>query len=294
MIRAVVCDLDNTLYSWVDYIVPSLEAMVASLCASSGLPKIQVVQSLKRVYERYGSNESPFVIQEADCFAGFTGDFGSFNQLVIEPARVAFSQARKKYLHLYPGVRESLEKLKARGLHVVALTDAPRNAAEMRIKLLGLDHGLLDRVYTLPAFPLPEHIDPKIAAREKTGHYRAKVAFVELPLEYEKPDKRGLQRVLSELGVKPGEALYVGDSRKKDIAVAQAVGCQDALAEYGTYRSVEYAERLEAISAPSATRRHVAMDSHAHVKPSHRLAAFEQVLELVDSSAGARRPRRAS
>ena len=285
MIRAVITDLDNTLYSWVDYIVPSTEAMVASLCASTGLPRIRVVQSLKRVYEKHGSNEYPFVIQEADCFAELAQDFGSFNQLVIEPARVAFQQARRKYLQLYPTVQATLEKLKARGLKLAALTDAPRNAAELRIKLLGLDQGLLEKVYTLPAFVLPERVDPKIIAREQSGHYRAAVEFVELPASHEKPDPRGLSQVIEDFGLRPAEVLYIGDSRKKDIAVARAVGCLDALAEYGNYRSVEYAERLEAISAPSATRRHVAMDGQAQVKPSHRLAAFEQVLDLVEASA---------
>ncbi len=47
MIRAVVTDLDNTLYSWVNYIVPALEAMVTSLCETTGYPRIRVVQALK-------------------------------------------------------------------------------------------------------------------------------------------------------------------------------------------------------------------------------------------------------
>jgi FMN phosphatase YigB (HAD superfamily) len=287
MIRAVVTDLDNTLYSWVDYIVPSLEAMVASLCASSGLPRIRVVQSLKRVYEQYGSNEYPFVIQEADVFAELTHDFGSFNQLVIEPAQLAFKQARKKYLRLYPGVLETLTTLRERGVRVCALTDAPRNPAELRVKLLGLDQGLLERVYTLPAFPLPARVDPRIVAREKSGAYRAKVELCELPAEYEKPDPRGLARVIADLGLTPAEVLYVGDSRLKDVALAQAQGCVDAHAEYGTYRSVEYAERLEAISAPSATRRHLAQDGAAPIAPTHRLAAFDQLLGILEASASA-------
>lgn len=293
MIRAVVTDLDNTLYSWVDYIVPSLEAMVASLCASSGLPRIRVVQSLKRVYEKYGSNEYPFVIQEADCFAELIHDFGSFNQLVIEPAQQAFKQARKKYLRLYPGVRETLTAWREQGVRVCALTDAPRNPAELRVKLLGLDQGLLERVYTLPAFALPARVDPRILAREKSGAYRAQVELCELPADHEKPDPRGLARVIADLGLAPHEVLYVGDSKQKDVALAQALGCVDAHAEYGTYRSVEYAERLEAISAPSATRRHLAQDGTAPCAPSHRLAAFDQLQAIVAASA-ATAARRAS
>ena len=134
--RAVVTDLDNTLYPWVDYIVPSLEAMVASLAATTGLPRVRIVQALKAVYSKYESNEYPFAIQESGIFEPYRADFDSFNALVLRPARDAFVAAREKYLRPYPGVRDTLDALRARKLRVVGLTDAPRNAAELRLKHL--------------------------------------------------------------------------------------------------------------------------------------------------------------
>jgi len=74
----------------------------------------------------------------------------------------------------------------------------------------------------------------------------------------------------------------VGDSKPKDIVVAQKVGALDAWAEYGTYVSAEYRERLAVISAASATRRHL---QHATSKdqkpPTVRLSAFDQVKDLA-------------
>lgn len=67
-IRLVVTDMDNTLYSWVNYIVPAVEAMVEAVCRATGYPKIRVVQSLKKVYEHYESNEYPFALQESSLF----------------------------------------------------------------------------------------------------------------------------------------------------------------------------------------------------------------------------------
>ena len=94
-IRAVVTDLDNTLYPWVDYIVPSLEAMVDSLVATTGLPRVRVVQSLKAVYGKYQSNEYPFAIQESELFKPYEADFDSFNALVLAfSAQAASSSAR--------------------------------------------------------------------------------------------------------------------------------------------------------------------------------------------------------
>ena len=287
MIRAVVTDLDNTLYPWVDYIVPSLEAMVASLAATTGLPRIKIVQSLKAVYTKYESNEYPFAIQESDLFQPYEGDPDSFLTLVVDPARRAFKEARERYLKPYPGVAEALASIRERGLSLVALSDAPRNAAELRLKWLGLD-GLFDGLYTLPGYPLPVHVDPRIRRKEAAGGYRSRTRVVELPREAEKPSADGLRRVVADLGIAPGEALYVGDNLLKDMPAARAAGVVGVWAEYGTYVSAEYRERLGVISARSVTRRHVSDDAdHAHPAPERwplAISSFTQVLEVLDGA----------
>jgi phosphoglycolate phosphatase-like HAD superfamily hydrolase len=101
MIRAVVTDMDGTLYSRVDFIVPSLEAMVNSLCSTTGFPRVRVVQALKEVYERCDSNEHPVTIQESNLFKEFRYDFDSFDHYVMTPAMEAFRSARKRYLKPY-------------------------------------------------------------------------------------------------------------------------------------------------------------------------------------------------
>ena len=85
-VHALITDLDNTLYSWHDYIVPSLEAMVQSLERTTQLPRIRIVQALKKVYAQKGTNEYAFAIQESELFSEqFSSDFGSFSRLIIEP-----------------------------------------------------------------------------------------------------------------------------------------------------------------------------------------------------------------
>ena len=280
-VRAVVTDLDNTLYPWVDYIVPSLEAMVASLTATTGLPRVRIVQALKAVYSKYESNEYPFAIQESGIFEPYEADFDSFNALVLRPARDAFVAAREKYLKPYPGVREALDALRARGLKVIGLTDAPRNAAELRLKHLRLD-GHFDALYTLPGYPLPEHVDPEIRRKEEAGHYRSRTPVFELPHGAEKPSADGLARVLKDFRLAGAEVVYVGDNVKKDMPVAEACGALGVWAEYGTYVSSEYRERLAIISAKSVTRRHVADETPQRWPLS--ISSFTQVLEIVDGA----------
>jgi phosphoglycolate phosphatase len=284
--RAVVTDLDNTLYNWVDYIVPSLEAMVASLEATTGLPRVRIVQSLKAVYARHQSNEYPFAIQESELFVPYEADFDSFRALVLDPARKAFAASRERYLRPYPGVRETLDALRARGIKVVGLTDAPRNAAELRLKHLRLD-GHFDALYTLPGYALPEHVDPEIRRREEAGHYRSRTPVVELPADAEKPSPAGLRRILADLALAPRAVLYVGDNVKKDMPVARACGVTGVWAEYGTYVSAEYRDRLAIISASAVTKRHVQDETPARWPLA--ISSFVQVLDVVD---GARRAHR--
>jgi len=279
--RALVTDLDNTLYPWVDYIVPSLEAMVDSLVHTTGLPRVRIVQSLKEVYSRYESNEYPFAIQESEIFKPYEADFDSFNALVLEPARQAFKAARERFLRPYPGVRETLEAVRRRGLAVVGLTDAPRNAAELRLKWLRLD-GAFDALYTLPGYALPENVDPEIKRRQAAGHYRIRARVVELPHDAEKPSPAGLARVLGDLGLRGREVLYVGDNVKKDMPVAEACGAVGAWAEYGTYVAAEYRARLAVISARAVTRKHVADEGPGRWPLA--LSSFTQVLEVLDGT----------
>lgn len=287
-IRLVVTDMDNTLYSWVDYIVPAVEAMVDAVVRATGAQRIKVVQSLKAVYTKYESNEYPFALQESSLYAEFP-EFGSFDKLVIEPARMAFAEARRKYLKPYKTVVETLTTLKERRIPVVALTDAPKNPAEQRIKRMGLD-ALLTAVYTMPGFQFPAGPDgealvaPDILQKEVKGEYRAACPVIELPREFEKPHVGGLKKILQTYGVQPAEVLVVGDSVKKDVAIAQELGCVDVFAEYGTYVSVEYRERLDIISSNAITRRHAAsvFESGAQqIKPHRRISNYGQVLELL-------------
>ncbi len=287
-VRAVVTDLDNTLYPWVDYIVPSLEAMVASLAATTGLPRVRIVQALKAVYSKYESNEYPFAIQESGIFEPYEADFHTVNAHVLRPARDAFVAARDRYLKPYPGVRETLDALRARGLTVVGLTDAPRNAAELRLKHLRLD-GHFDALYTLPGYPLPEHVDPEIRRKEEAGHYRSRTPVFELPHAAEKPSKEGLARVLKDFRLAGREVVYVGDNVKKDMPVAEACGAIGVWAEYGTYVSSEYRERLAIISAKTVTRRHVADETPQRWPLA--ISSFTQVLEIVDGARWTAAPR---
>jgi phosphoglycolate phosphatase len=151
----------------------------------------------------------------------------------------------------------------------------------------------LSAIYSLPGFTFPKGPDgeklvaPDILQKEVRGEYRAACKVIELPRDAEKPNPQGLQAICHDFQVDPKDVLVIGDSVKKDIAVARAVGAVDAWAEYGTYVSLEYRERLDIISAPAITRRHAAGlyegGQKKAIEPTHTLSNFSQVLGLIDA-----------
>lgn len=55
---------------------------------------------------------------------------------------------------------------------------------------------------------------------------RMDVAIISGEIGVEKPDPAIFRRACAQLGVAPARAVHVGDSRRKDVAGAQAAGCQ--------------------------------------------------------------------
>ncbi|MDP8235192.1 MAG: HAD family hydrolase [Candidatus Erginobacter occultus] len=283
-ITTLIADADNTLYNWVEYIVPCLETMVNHLSRRTGLDPDRIAESFKEVFEKYRTNEYPFVLQEAEIFAELRRDFPRFQEELIKPTRALFHRTRKENLRLYPGVAETLWTLINRGIKVIVLSDAPAFSAEQRLEHLGLSPYIW-ALYALETYPLPEAADLEqaIINRIRTGFYRSRIGkVVELPLEYEKPNPAGLQRLLDEEGISPRETILVGDNPKKDIRIARELGLLDVWARYGTVISPEMRAKLNHYSAASIQKRNVAGEGEISSPPTHTIDAFPEIIRLFD------------
>ena len=280
----LITDADNTLYNWVEYIVPCLEAMVDHLHRRTGLPPERIAESFKEVFEKYRTNEYPFVLQEAGIFAGRREDFKRFQEELIRPTRAIFNRVRKENLRLYPGVARTLWTLVNRGIRVIVLSDAPAFSAEQRLEHLSVS-PFIWALYALETYPLPEasRLDEEIINRIRTGFYRSRIGkVVELPLECEKPNPGGLRRILEEEGIGPGEAVLVGDNPKKDIRIAREAGVLDVWARYGTVISPEARAKLNFYSAASIQKRNVAAEGDLTLRPTRTIDSFPELLHVFE------------
>jgi len=197
--RAIGFDIDGTLY-------PSLRLSLA--LAGFAVRNYRYLKAFGRVrrelrelFRTPGYRASPPAgIEEFHRFqAGLAARLmGIDEETAREGIERFFYQVipeRFDRIRTFPGVRETLVRLKAAGLRLGALSDFP---GERKLELMGLG-GLFDVVMT----------------SEETG--------------YLKPEPEPVLVLAARLGVEPRDLLYVGNSAAYDVAGAKAAGSGSAL-----------------------------------------------------------------
>lgn len=111
-------------------------------------------------------------------------------------------EMHRRYGQLFPDAEETLKALKKMGLHVGIITDSDNDYIAAHLEAL----GILDLFDT-------------ITTSEDAGFY--------------KPHPRPFRLALERAGVKPEEALYVGDNPSKDCVGAKNVGMTSVLLDSG-------------------------------------------------------------
>jgi putative hydrolase of the HAD superfamily len=200
-LKAVLFDMDNTLF---DFVAAKLEACGEILSfigrenGDIGEPSELFGYFLRGVYGFEDCENIRDYMQERNLFT---------DQGYRECCEI-YEREKLQNLELYPGVRNTLDKLKDLGLKLVIITDADSHHTLARLTRVGLLN----------------YFDFFVAA-DMTGT--------------KKPDPAHFLFALETLGIKPAEILVVGDSIRRDIAPAHKLGLKTAYASYGDWRPVE-------------------------------------------------------
>ena len=197
MIRAVIFDLDNTL---VDFMAMKRQAIDAAIHAMRDagwmLPAEEIRARIDRIYAERG-------IEFQNVFDQLLYDeFSKIDYKILSAGIIAYRRAREAALVPYPHVYLTLIELAKMDLKLAVVSDAPAREAWLRLTYLNLHH-LFDVVVTF----------------DDSGK--------------RKPDPVPFQKALDRLGVKPQEALMVGDWAERDVVGAAQVGMKTAFARYG-------------------------------------------------------------
>lgn len=197
MIKLIIFDLDNTLTDFIGMKEDSIDAAVTAMIdAGLDFSAEKIRSEIFRIYDEEG-------IEYQKVFNRLLVDLvGGVDYRIMAAGIVSYRKAREAALVLYPHVNRTLLALIKKGLKLAVISDAPRQEAWMRLCYLQLQH-LFDTV----------------VAFEDSGEH--------------KPSPVPFRMVLDQLGMKPEEALMVGDWPERDIAGASELGIRTVFARYG-------------------------------------------------------------
>ena len=230
--KLLVCDLDNTLYDWVGYFVPSFTAMVDAAVETMGCDKEKLLDDLRTVHQKHHDSEHPFALLETETVKErYAGMSLRDTAEALDPAFHAFNSMRKKTLHLNPGVCEGLAAIEESGTTIVAHTESKLYGAYDRLERLNI-LCRFKRIYCRER-PASVHPNPIVSMDWFSRIPLQKVT--ELAHHQTKPDPDVLLEICSKEGVSPDDTAYVGDSVARDMLMARRAGVFSIWAEYGTH-----------------------------------------------------------
>lgn len=200
MIKAVIFDLDNTLYNY-------------DLCHRKAMAELE-----KYVCSRYEISRECFLAKFDEARSDIKTQLGNtgashnrmlYMQLLLEklnhkPASGALElydiywNTMLDEMTLYPYVKSLIGELNRKGIIIGVLTDLTAHIQHRKLRRLGL----------------AEYVDVMVTSEEAGA---------------EKPSSAAFDRLKSKLKVSPEEMLMIGDSRSKDIEGAMSAGMNGLL-----------------------------------------------------------------
>ena len=186
---AAIVDLDGTMIDTVGDFEQALAGMLRDL----SLPVVD-----RAFIARTVGRGSEYLLQQALAHVG-----GAPGQLALawERYQVHYAAVNGTHAEVYPGVREGLAAMRARGWRLACVTNKPRAFALALLEAKGLAASF-------------EHV------------------FGGDSFERRKPDPMPLVKTCEALATEPARTLMVGDSRN-DCEAARAAGCPVVLVGYG-------------------------------------------------------------
>lgn len=200
-IKAVLFDMDNTLFDFLEAKLTAFKKMVEYLGA--GDPEA--------ILEYFLRGTPGF--EDLENIKDYLQDNEIYSEDNYNICCRIYETIKVEALVLYPGVKHTLEVLKEEHISLALVTDAHSHNATKR----------LERMQIIEYFDL-------IVTNDMTGA--------------KKPDHKVFHFALDLLKVKPSQAVFVGDSLRRDIEPARQIGMLTAYAAYGD--RLHYSSEVEA------------------------------------------------
>lgn len=274
MIKLLITDLDDTLYSWIGFFIPAFYGMVEELSHILGKSNEELLAEYKRVHQEKGSVEFPYsTMLLPSVQALYPNCTKEELQKELNPAFHCFNSIRNKQLQLYPNVRETLDEIARLDIKIVGYTESAEENGFYRLQKLGID-DLFAHVYVSNSqFVRPAHHP----SSPKTQIVQGK-----------KPNPSLLTQICDQESAQNKETIYIGDSLTKDIYMSKSAGITSVLCKYPVEaeKSAELYQKLVAISnwTEADFERELQIKELClknNICPDFTIDSFEQLISII-------------
>ena len=280
---AIITDLDNTLFDWVDLWVTCFSSMLQGIITISGVSREILIPEIRAIHQKYGTSEYSFLIEEIPSLQPILK--GSPATEIFAKPIETYRQLRRQHLHLYPTVGETLLKIKGSGSCIICYTESMEHYSRSRIRRLGLD-GVLDYVFYPEDHALPENLSAEDVRKYPAEHYEFRYTKQHYtPKGSTKPDPEVIGTIVEKLKLTKEDCVYVGDSLMKDVAMALNYGIDDVWAKYGQAHEREEYSLLQDVThwTKEQVQKEQSIEAGVDVAPSYMLKkTFSEILNMFE------------
>jgi carbamoyl-phosphate synthase large subunit len=184
-LRAVLFDLDNTLYPEEEFVTSGFRAVAKVLAENTEADRGMLLNRMLQILHAQGRGK---------IFNTLLADLNLDCDVWLGTLLLVY-RSHKPSISLFPGARRALQSLKQQGVRLGVITDGPPATQRSKVSALGLER------YT----------DAIVCTEEIGGQYR-------------KPSPVPFEVALRLLGVKAIEAAYIADDASKDFAGPNRLG----------------------------------------------------------------------
>lgn len=192
-IKVVAFDADNTLYSTKAAAKPSDMAAMALLSGLCGKSPEALYDEFVEIVRGIKDSPDPRIRHRRHSYGLLCERYGAPS---AEGMYAVLSKKLLELITLVPGIKEILEKLKAKGLKMFVITEDNRDMVNSKLATLGI-----------------------------AGYFSGVVSSDDAGIM--KPSPKYYKKLLKDF--KPEEVLVVGDNEEKDLKIPQSRGMETLL-----------------------------------------------------------------
>lgn len=269
MKRLLITDLDDTLYDWIGFFIPSFYGMVDEMANITQINRDTLLKEFKLIHQHYRSVEYPFASLELPSILNkYSGKSKEEIKEILGEAFHKFNSIRKCNLKLYDGVEDTLKHLIENDITIIGYTESAPENGFYRLKKLGIAQ-CFKNIYTseskyISDIPLDKNI---------------------ITVKAKKPDKDILITICKQEKCSIGETVYIGDSLTKDVYMAKMANITSIWANYPKGNSNYYNLLVDITSwtEEDFKREKELKEQYISVgiKPDYTISKFSQVLPIV-------------